>query len=86
MAKLCRDDAKFFLINIRPSQKEIAHSQNVHRGDIEEAFKQYAIKVMDGYAANFNRPNIHGNEDLIWFGTKLFHSHYSSQTILRPDK
>lgn len=76
-AKLCRDDAKFFLINISPSQKEIAHLQKVHKGDMEEAFKQYAIKVMDGYAENFNRPNIKSNGDLMWFGKLEHHRYYS---------
>lgn len=77
VAKLGRDDAKFFLINISPSQKEIAHMQKVRKVDLEEAFKQYATKVMDGYAENFNRPNIKSNEDLMWFGKLEHHRYYS---------
>lgn len=77
VAKLGRDDAKFFLINISPSQKEIAHMQKMHKGDLEEAFKQYATKVMDGYAENFNRPNIKSYEDLMWFGKLEHHRYYS---------
>ncbi len=77
VAKLCRNDAKFFLINISPSQKEIAHLQKEFDGDIEEAFKQYALKVMDAYAENFNRPNIKDNEDLLWFGKLEHHRYYN---------
>jgi hypothetical protein len=77
VAKLGRDDAKFFLINISPSQKEIAHMQKMHKGDLEEAFKQYATKVMDGYAENFNRPNIKNYENLMWFGKLEHHRYYS---------
>lgn len=77
VAKLCRDDAKFFLVNISPSQKEIAHLQKIHKGDIEEALKQYAIKIMDGYADNFHRPNVKSNEDLLWFGKLEHHRYYS---------
>jgi len=32
---------------------------------------------MDGYAENFNRPNIKGNEDLMWFGKLEHHRYYS---------
>jgi hypothetical protein len=77
VAKLGRDDAKFFLINISPSQKEIAHLKKMYKGDLEKAFKQYATKVIDGYAENFNRPNIKSNEDLMWFGKLEHHRYYS---------
>jgi hypothetical protein len=69
IAKLGRDDSKFFLINISPSQKEIAHLKQLYGQDgAKTQMKNYAIVVMDEYAKNFNRPGITNNEDLLWFG------------------
>jgi len=78
VAKLGRADAKFFLINISPSQKEIAWLKEQF-GDkgAEEQLKVYAVKVMDEYARNFKRPGIESNQDLLWFG-KLEHYRYYS--------
>ncbi|SDH52615.1 DUF5712 family protein [Mucilaginibacter sp. P19] len=78
VAKLSRADAKFFLINISPSQKEIAWLKEQF-GDkgVEGQLKAYAIKVMDEYAGNFKRPSIESNQDLLWFG-KLEHYRYYS--------
>lgn len=69
IAKLGRDDSKFFLINISPSQKELEHlfKQYGERG-AKEKLKEFAVKIMDEYAKNFKRPGIHTNTDLLWFG------------------
>ncbi len=69
VVKLGRDDAKFFLINISPSQKEIA-SLKEKFGDqgAEEKLKDYAISVMDAYAQNFKRDGINSSKDLLWYG------------------
>ncbi|RZK77000.1 MAG: molybdopterin-guanine dinucleotide biosynthesis protein MobB [Pedobacter sp.] len=69
IAKLSRDDSKFFLINISPSQKELEHLFNRY-GDngAKEKLKEFAAKVMDEYAKNFKRPGIITNNDLLWFG------------------
>ena len=69
IARLSRTDAKFFLINISPSQKEITWLKEQF-GDkgAEERLKAYAIKVMDEYARNFKRPGIDSSKDLLWFG------------------
>ncbi|MCX2450068.1 DUF5712 family protein [Pedobacter sp. PLR] len=76
IAKLCRDDAKFFLINISPSQKEIAHLKTIYdEQQLEQQLKAYAIKVMDEYARNFKRPGIESHRDLLWYG-KLEHYRY----------
>ncbi|ALL05592.1 molybdopterin-guanine dinucleotide biosynthesis protein MobB [Pedobacter sp. PACM 27299] len=76
IAKLCRDDAKFFLINISPSQKEIAHLKTLYsEQQLERKLKAYAIKVMDEYARNFKRPGIESHRDLLWYG-KLEHYRY----------
>jgi len=69
IAKLGRDDSKFFLINISPSQKELEHLfKRYGENGAKEKLKEFAVKVMDEYAKNFKRPGIHTNTDLLWFG------------------
>lgn len=78
IAKLSRDDAKFFLINISPSQKEINYLNEQYGEEAaKEKLKEYAIKVMDEYARNFNRPGIESNEDLLWFAKLENHRYYN---------
>jgi len=78
IAKLGRDDSKFFLINISPSQKEISHLKELYGEDgAREKLKEYAIKVMNAYAKNFKRSDINSNTDLLWFG-KLENQRYYS--------
>lgn len=69
IAKLGKEDSKFFLINISPSQKELAHliSQYGEEG-AKERLKEFAIGVMDEYAKNFKRDTIRDHRDLLWFG------------------
>lgn len=77
-AKLGRDDAKFFLINISPSQKEIAHLKSLYgEPGAKDQLRAYAIKVMDEYARNFKRKGINGNQDLLWFAKLENHRYYS---------
>lgn len=69
IAKLCKDDSKFFLINISPSQKEIAFLREEFReDDMREALKKFSVKIMDEYAKNFNRAGVESESDLLWFG------------------
>ncbi|GGE66306.1 hypothetical protein EV200_106320 [Pedobacter psychrotolerans] len=65
IAKLCKADAKFFLVNISPSQKQLKY--------LEES---YAEKVMDEYARNFRREGISSAKDLMWFGKIENHRYY----------
>ncbi|MEO3405463.1 DUF5712 family protein [Mucilaginibacter sp. CAU 1740] len=78
IAKLGRDDAKFFLINISPSQKEIAwlKSQYGEAGG-KDMLKAFAVGIMDEYAKNFNRPGIKSNSDLLWFGKLENHRYFN---------
>ncbi|WP_131539779.1 DUF5712 family protein [Pedobacter nototheniae] len=77
-AKLGRNEAKFFLINISPSQKELYHlKQNFSNVDIKTALKKYTEIVMDEYAKNFRRIGINSNKDLLWFA-KVEHNRYYS--------
>jgi len=80
IAKLGKNDAKFYLINISPSQKEIAFlRQQYGEKGAEEKLKEFASKVMDEYARNFKRPGISSNRDLLWYG-KLEHYRYYRHT------
>lgn len=77
-AKLCRDESKFFLINVSPSQKEIAHLKALYKEeDAKQVLKAYAVKVMDEYARNFNRPGIKSHKDLLWYGKVENYRYYS---------
>jgi hypothetical protein len=77
VAKLSRNDAKFFLVNISPSQKEIAHLKREFGEDMAAAIKGFAVRVMDEYARNFNRNGIESSKDLLWFGKMENHRYYS---------
>jgi hypothetical protein len=69
IAKLGRSDSKFFLINISPSQKELAHLYEMYgKKGTKEKLKEFAVKVMDEYAKNFKRPGINTHKDLLWYG------------------
>lgn len=80
ISKLGRNDAKFFLINVSPSQKEIQFLKEQFGAlNTGELMKEFAIRIMDQYAKNFKRDGIHSNSDLLWYG-KLEHYRYYSHT------
>ncbi|HEY4327506.1 MAG TPA: DUF5712 family protein [Mucilaginibacter sp.] len=67
IAKLSKDDTKFFLVS--PSEKELRYLKEQYGEDgAREALKQYANEVMDAYAKNFKRNGIGSNNDLVYFG------------------
>lgn len=77
-AKLGKDEAKFFLVNISPSQKELAHlKEHFGKAELKEQLKEYAEKVMDEYAGNFKRPGINSSKDLLWFAKLENHRYYT---------
>lgn len=89
VAKLSRVDGKFYLINISPSQKEIAFL--LERFGDQEAklqLKEFALKVMDAYAKNFYREGINGQADLLWFAKWEKNRYYGHQdkAVIRGDK
>jgi len=80
VVKLMKTDAKFFLVNISPSQKEIAFLKEKYgEQGAKEHLKAYAIKIMDEYALNFKRPGINSAKDLLWFGKLEMHRYYSQK-------
>jgi hypothetical protein len=80
IAKLGKSDAKFFLVNISPSQKEIAHLKQMFGSrEGEQKLKEYAGIVMDTYARNFKRAGVNSGQDLLWYGKLEHHRYYSDK-------
>lgn len=77
ISKLGKNDAKFFLINISPSQKEITYlKQQFGEKGASDRLKEFASRVMDLYARNFKRTGIESNSDLLWYGKLEYHRYY----------
>ncbi|MBC3789150.1 DUF5712 family protein [Spirosoma utsteinense] len=68
-AKLKQHEAKFYLVNISPSQKELAHL-----GNDPQQLKEYARGVMAEYAANFQKGL--GPDDVKWYGKVEYNRGY----------
>ncbi|GAB3322661.1 DUF5712 family protein [Larkinella ripae] len=68
-AKLKQQEAKFYLINISPSQKELQHINNDPR-----QLKAYARSVMAEYATNFQKGL--GADDVKWYGKVEYNRGY----------
>jgi hypothetical protein len=78
IAKLGKDDAKFFLLNISPSQKEITFLKEQYGEDgVKDQMKGFAVRVMDAYAKNFKREGVNSHEDLVWFGKLENYRYYT---------
>ena len=78
IAKLSKDETKFFLINISPSEKEISYLKEQYGEDgAKQQLKRYANQVMNDYSLNFKRNNINSNKDLVYFGKLENHRYYT---------
>jgi len=78
IAKLGKADAKFFLVNISPSQKEIAFLREQYGDDgVKDQLKGFAVRVMDAYAQNFKREGVNSHEDLVWFAKLENYRYYT---------
>jgi len=58
--KLSKNDAKFYMLTINPSQEELKHINCS-----EDKLRAYTREIMEAYASNFNK-NLK-SEDLVWF-------------------
>ena len=77
ISDLRRRHSKFFLVNISPSQKELSHLyEKFGEAGTKEKLKEFAVKVMDGYAKNFKRAGVDSNKDLLWFGKAENYRYY----------
>jgi len=86
IAKLSKDDAKLFLINVSPSEKEILFLKAKYGEDgAKTHLVAYANQVMDAYAKNFKRDGVNGNQDLVYFG-KLENNRYYTYKDLEVRK
>ena len=78
ITKLGKADAKFFLVNISPSQKEIAFLREQYGDDgVKAQLKGFAVRVMDAYAQNFKREGVNSHEDLVWFAKLENYRYYN---------
>ncbi|WP_158211153.1 DUF5712 family protein [Myroides phaeus] len=68
--KLCRDEAKFFMITVSPSQKEIAHLGKTPEEQSKKLKDYIRNGVMQQYAENFNKGL--NAEDIMYFA-KIHH-------------
>lgn len=72
VAKLKKAEAKFYLINISPSEKELNHI-----GNDPQRLKEYAREVMKEYAANFNKDL--SEKDIKYYGKIEYHRYYTHE-------
>jgi len=78
IAKLMKDEAKFFLINISPSEKEQLHLIEEYGVEgAKQELKRYANKVMNDYAKNFKKNHVNSNEDILYYGKFENHRYYT---------
>lgn len=78
IAKLMKDEAKFFLINISPSENELRYLvEQYGKEEARQQLKAYTNKVMDDYAKNFKKEHIKGNDNLLYYGKVENHRYYT---------
>jgi hypothetical protein len=76
--RLSKDEAKFFLINISPSENELLFiKEEFGEADAKQQLKQYTNQVIDEYARNFKKNKVQGNRDILYFGKLENHRHYT---------
>jgi hypothetical protein len=76
--RLSRDEAKFFLINISPSENELLFlKEEFGENGAKQQLKEYANQVMDEYARNFKKEQVQGNSDILYFGKVENHRYYT---------
>jgi hypothetical protein len=82
IAKLSKADAKFFLINISPSPKELLYLKEKYGEEGTKYYlKEYANHVMDAYAKNFRRNGVSGNQNLAYFGKLESNRYYTYKDL-----
>ncbi|MGF7077006.1 DUF5712 family protein [Mucilaginibacter sp. 3215] len=82
VAKLSKDDAKFFLVNISPSEKELLYlKEKFGKEGAKDYLKAYANEVMDAYAKNFKRDRVDGNQDLVYYAKLEKNRYYTYKDL-----
>ena len=78
IGRLSKDEAKFFLINISPSEHELTFlKEEFGEEGARQQLKQYANKLMDEYAKNFKKENVRSNKDILYYGKVENHRYYT---------
>lgn len=72
VAKLKKAEAKFYLINISPSGKELDHI-----GNDPQKLKAFAREVMKEYAGNFNKGL--SDKDIMYYGKIEYNRYYTHE-------
>jgi len=76
--RLSKDEAKFFLVNISPSENELLFlKEEFGEEGARQQLKQYANQVMDEYARNFKKDRVNGNKDILYYGKLENHRYYT---------
>jgi len=76
--RLSKDEAKFFLVNISPSENELLFlKEEFGEEGARQQMKQYANQVMSEYAQNFKKDKVQGNRDILYFGKLENHRYYT---------
>jgi len=76
--RLSKDEAKFFLVNISPSENELLFlKEEFGEEGTRRQLKLYANQVMDEYARNFKKDKVQGNYDILYFGKLENHRYYT---------
>jgi hypothetical protein len=78
IGRLSKDEAKFFLVNISPSENELLFlKEEFGEEGARQQLKQYANKLMDEYAKNFKKENVKSNKDILYFGKVENYRYYT---------
>jgi hypothetical protein len=76
--RLSRDEAKFFLVNISPSEHELIFlKEEFGEEGARQQLKRYANQVMNEYARNFKKAKVKGKEDILYYGKLEKHRYYT---------
>lgn len=78
---LAKEDAKFFMLTINYSEKELEHLAVLYPelDAMKEAKRVYTREVMELYAANFNK-NVSGN-DLLYYAIDENNRYYKGDSV-----
>jgi len=78
IGRLSKDEAKFFLVNVSPSENELLFLKEEYGEEgAKQALKEYANRVMDEYAKNFKKEQIQSKMDILYFGKVEQHRYYT---------
>jgi hypothetical protein len=82
IGRLSKDEAKFFLVNISPSEHELNFlKEEFGEEGARQQLKQYANTLMDEYAKNFKKENVQSNKDILYYGKVENHRYYTHKDL-----